>query len=165
MQTSPDPDERWPVASPEPPPVPGATDVLPALLAYLEARARVGLAKYGTPLQSHNGRSALRDALDEACDQAMYLMQATLEAPRFRLGQQVRYRPHHQEPHAATQGWHPQAWRVVSITTEQHLRQPGQRVTYGVEPWAVDPVVEWMAARPVVPVTETQLAPWREEDV
>ena len=42
-------------------------------------RAAAGVQKYGTPLQTHNGRDALWDAYQEALDLAMYLRQAILE--------------------------------------------------------------------------------------
>lgn len=45
----------------------------------LEARKRLGARRYGTPLQAHNGRSAIRDAYEEALDLAVYLKQALIE--------------------------------------------------------------------------------------
>lgn len=54
-------------------------DVTPLLIADLEARAAVGLKKYGRPLQTHNGRNALLDAYEEALDMALYLKQALME--------------------------------------------------------------------------------------
>lgn len=47
--------------------------------ADIAARERVGLQRYGTPLQPHNGRSMLRDAYDEALDLATYLRGALIE--------------------------------------------------------------------------------------
>ena len=41
----------------------------------LELREQVGIQRYGTPLQAHNGRDALRDAYEEALDLACYLRQ------------------------------------------------------------------------------------------
>ena len=41
----------------------------------LEARKRLGIAKYGVPLQAFNGRSALIDAYEEVLDLACYLRQ------------------------------------------------------------------------------------------
>ena len=38
-----------------------------------------GLKKYGTRLQPHNGRDALVDAYQEACDLVVYLRQAIYE--------------------------------------------------------------------------------------
>lgn len=46
----------------------------------LEARIALGAAKYGTELHTHNGRDALRDALEEALDGMQYAAQANLEA-------------------------------------------------------------------------------------
>lgn len=54
----------------------------------LAARVEEGLAKYGTPLMTHNGRDALQDAWEEAADLIFYVEQATLELPqaeRYRL--------------------------------------------------------------------------------
>ncbi len=42
-------------------------------------RAAAGFHKYGTHLQTHNGRDALWDAYQEAMDLCMYLRQAILE--------------------------------------------------------------------------------------
>lgn len=87
---------------PEPPPVPGRAEVAPALCAWLcaayagagledsgsfqdalslvEARAAYGRAKYGTALQTHNGRNPLEDALQELGDLLMYVQQAKMES-------------------------------------------------------------------------------------
>lgn len=45
----------------------------------LETREWIGIQRYGTPLQPHNGRDALRDAYEEALDLACYLRQAIEE--------------------------------------------------------------------------------------
>jgi hypothetical protein len=45
----------------------------------MRQRDQEGRARYGTPLQPHNGRDALRDAYEEALDQAVYLRQALYE--------------------------------------------------------------------------------------
>ena len=66
-------------ATPQPPPLPGKTLVLDLVKADLDARSRVGAAKYGTPLHTHNGRDALMDAYQEILDAAMYLRQAIKE--------------------------------------------------------------------------------------
>ena len=50
-----------------------------AVIADLTERSRVGTAKYGTPLYTHNGREALMDAYQEALDLLMYLRQFLLE--------------------------------------------------------------------------------------
>lgn len=49
------------------------------LVADIEKRREVGIARYGTPLQPHNGRDALRDAYEEALDLALYLRQLIYE--------------------------------------------------------------------------------------
>ena len=45
----------------------------------LDKRAALGKKKYGQYLYPHNGRSALQDAFEEACDLCCYLKQALLE--------------------------------------------------------------------------------------
>jgi hypothetical protein len=39
----------------------------------------LGVRKYGTPLQAHNGRDGLMDAYQEALDLAVYLRQLIAE--------------------------------------------------------------------------------------
>lgn len=53
--------------------------VWPLVLEDMAERDRVGRARYGTPLQPHNGRDALADAYAEALDLAVYLRQALYE--------------------------------------------------------------------------------------
>jgi hypothetical protein len=48
----------------------------------LAERVEVGRARYGVPLTTQNGRSALRDAWEEAVDLVFYLTQALMEAER-----------------------------------------------------------------------------------
>lgn len=62
-------------------------EVLPLVLARLNSyeqillepelrqRAAEGLRHYGVPLMTHNGRDALRDALDELLDALKYILQ------------------------------------------------------------------------------------------
>lgn len=45
------------------------------LIFEMQRRAQMGLEKYGVVLQAHNGRNALRDALDEILDLIVYLKQ------------------------------------------------------------------------------------------
>lgn len=45
----------------------------------LAERERVGIERYGTPLQAGNGRDAMRDAYEEALDLATYLRQVIEE--------------------------------------------------------------------------------------
>lgn len=49
------------------------------LVADLTARMEMGVAKYGTPLMTHNGRDPLVDAYQESLDLVMYLRQAEAE--------------------------------------------------------------------------------------
>jgi hypothetical protein len=45
----------------------------------VKARLALGIRKYGTPLQSHNGRDAAQDAWEEAIDLLAYLYQMHME--------------------------------------------------------------------------------------
>ena len=49
------------------------------IVAALKARAAAGVAKYGVPLRSFNGRDAREDAIQEGLDALMYLAQAEME--------------------------------------------------------------------------------------
>jgi len=66
-------------AIPEPMSRLGKVDILPEVIKDLQSRNEVGIAKYGTTLQSHNGRNSLMDAYQEVLDLAMYLKQALIE--------------------------------------------------------------------------------------
>lgn len=66
-------------ATPQPPPHSGKLTVIDYVLSDMAERAAAGVEKYGTHLQTHNGRDALWDAYQEALDLSMYLRQATLE--------------------------------------------------------------------------------------
>lgn len=57
----------------------GVQDIQSLVIADIEQRRQVGIERYGTALQPHNGRDALRDAYEEAIDLAMYLKQAMVE--------------------------------------------------------------------------------------
>lgn len=63
----------------EPPPTGEGTIVLPFVLEDFAKRAEMGREKYGTYLRTHNGRDALVDAYQEACDLVMYLKQELLQ--------------------------------------------------------------------------------------
>ncbi len=67
----------------QPPPVPNDRPaVWELVIADMQDRDRVGRARYGTPLQPHNGRDALVDAYQEALDLVVYLRQAIEERAR-----------------------------------------------------------------------------------
>jgi len=53
----------------------GGRAVLPLVVSDLIERANEGFEKYGCPLETNNGRSALLDAYEEAQDLTMYLRQ------------------------------------------------------------------------------------------
>ena len=61
------------------PPKPASGDLWASVIADMEDRRRLGIARYGTPLQPHNGRDALVDAYEEALDLAVYLRQVIEE--------------------------------------------------------------------------------------
>lgn len=58
----------------------GVEDVQTAVIRDIESRRELGIRRYGTALQPHNGRNALLDAYEEALDLAMYLKQALIES-------------------------------------------------------------------------------------
>jgi hypothetical protein len=57
----------------EPPPNGTGVEILPMVVADLQARAEHGLAKYGTPLRAFDGRTTMVDVYDEILDAAMYV--------------------------------------------------------------------------------------------
>ena len=59
----------------QPPPKKGGQTILPLVIEDLQKRAAEGQKRYGTMLQSENGRDALVDAYEEALDLCMYLRQ------------------------------------------------------------------------------------------
>jgi len=64
-----------PATTPEPPPHPGRVDVTPLVIAELERRSKAGTEKYGTKLQTFNGRRPLVDLYQELLDAAQYIRQ------------------------------------------------------------------------------------------
>ena len=63
----------------QPAPKTGKDDVTKAVMDDLAERQRIGIRKYGTKLQTHNGRDALMDAYEEALDLCQYLKQEIME--------------------------------------------------------------------------------------
>jgi len=55
------------------------TDIQSLVIEDIGRRREVGIERYGTALQPHNGRDALLDAYEEALDLTMYLKQALVE--------------------------------------------------------------------------------------
>lgn len=65
---------------PQPDPIPNDSPSLwQAVIADMQARERLGMERYGTPVQAFNGRDALKDAYEECLDQAVYLKQSLTE--------------------------------------------------------------------------------------
>lgn len=60
---------------PEPPPKSGKVDVWPLVIADMHERNAIGTAKYGTPLQTGNGRRPLVDLYQELLDATVYCRQ------------------------------------------------------------------------------------------
>jgi hypothetical protein len=60
----------------------GEDDIADAVATDFKARIEIGIKRYGRPLQTHNGRNAIKDAYEEALDLANYLKQAHLEDRR-----------------------------------------------------------------------------------
>ena len=78
-------------SKPQPPPIAGKIDVAPVVIADIEERMRAGKEKYGTLLQTHNGRSALWDLYQELIDACMYIRQHLLEDEQ--AGDAPEYKP------------------------------------------------------------------------
>ena len=57
----------------------GKINIHELVIHDISMRLECGIATYGKPLQSHNGRDALQDAYEEALDLACYLKQAIVE--------------------------------------------------------------------------------------
>lgn len=66
-------------STPQPMPEKGKALVLDYVMKDLQDRAKEGKKKYGTFLETNNGRDALMDAYQEALDLVMYLRQVILE--------------------------------------------------------------------------------------
>jgi hypothetical protein len=86
----------------EPMPTKGTIDILPLVISDLQERDKVGRKKYGTTLQSGNGRNALVDATQEAMDLVMYLRQELCDQEKRIRDNQIlldavknAYRKHH----------------------------------------------------------------------
>lgn len=63
-------------------------DIQSLVIADIRARRQIGVERYGTPLQPHNGRSALVDLYEELIDAACYAKQRIVEdgtEPEFTL--------------------------------------------------------------------------------
>lgn len=64
----------------QPPPVHNESrPIWDLVIEDMTTRNTVGIERYGTPLQAHNGRDALVDAYQEALDLVVYLRQAIEE--------------------------------------------------------------------------------------
>jgi hypothetical protein len=75
--------------SQQPAPTGDGKDVTTLVIQDLEARATAGENKYGTRLKTHNGRSALIDALQESYDLCVYLRQRVEEDKEDALGGEI----------------------------------------------------------------------------
>lgn len=53
--------------------------IVDLVMEDMQTRKKIGIERYGVPLQANNGRDALRDAYEEALDLAIYLRQAIEE--------------------------------------------------------------------------------------
>lgn len=63
----------------QPLPTAGRECVQDALITLIEERKQLGVERYGSPLMTHNGRDAGRDAVEEALDLTVYSMQVAME--------------------------------------------------------------------------------------
>lgn len=70
---------KEPKPQPEPTKTVQSEDVDLLLIEEILSRRKIGIQQYGTPLNTHNGRDALRDLLDELLDACKYCIQAIKE--------------------------------------------------------------------------------------
>ena len=64
----------------QPSPIPNtSTPIVDLVMQDLQERKELGIKRYGTPLQAHNGRNSLVDAYQEALDLCIYLRQVIEE--------------------------------------------------------------------------------------
>lgn len=75
-------DQRDPATDQPLPKVNDRPFVQDMVIADIEARKALGIRKYGTALQSGNGRDMLQDAYEEVLDLAIYLRGAIDERER-----------------------------------------------------------------------------------
>lgn len=138
----------------QPLPVPNEQpSVTSMVLADLTERERLGIGRYGTTLQPHNGRDALVDAYQEALDLSLYLRQAIAEqdtpAPGRGSAEYVARRFHeayerlapnfdYRTRQASAKPWEqvPDDNRRLMIAVAQELLARGVITTAGPEPGA-----------------------------
>lgn len=70
------------IIEPQPKPRKGNVDIWPLVLQDIKDKVDSGIVKYGTVLQTDNGRDALLDAYQEAIDLVFYLRQKIEEEKR-----------------------------------------------------------------------------------
>ncbi len=68
----------------QPLPTPGQLNVQDALIDLIKERRALGIERYGRPLQTFNGRNAVRDLLEELLDGATYAMQVEMEIEQLK---------------------------------------------------------------------------------
>lgn len=69
----------------QPPPIPNdETPSWELVIADMHERHRIGIERYGTPLQAGNGRDHLVDAYQEALDLVVYLRTEICEREKLR---------------------------------------------------------------------------------
>jgi hypothetical protein len=73
----------------QPAPIPNDQPAIADLvIADMRQRKQIGIERYGTPLQAHNGRDALWDAYEEVLDLTVYLRQVIEERRDLARGAQ-----------------------------------------------------------------------------
>ena len=107
------------VQTEQPLPSAGGESVTEALVGLIRQREAKGIATYGDTLRTHNGRDALRDALDLA----QYIMQAILE--RDAVGERAR------RLHAAT----PDMLHAITVALEPAGDTPEMVRASLIEAW------------------------------
>jgi hypothetical protein len=136
---------RAPAVVAQPAPKGDGPIVVDALIADLEKRKRFGIAKYGTPLRTKNGRKMLVDALQEAIDLVVYLKGEIMEREglddeiRALRGEVETYRKIARESVAQVN-----AIRAAVVDVAQENEREGERTQF-IDPPEAHAVRGWIA--------------------
>jgi hypothetical protein len=116
----------------QPLPTEGQENVQDRLLGLIKERRALGVQRYGRPLQTFNGRNAIRDLIEELLDGATYAMQVEMEQEALKVGVRGALKLH-----AADQGLcrtcatkAPCATRVLLVAPHKPQPQPQPQLIF-----------------------------------
>jgi hypothetical protein len=100
----------------QPDPVPGVEAVGPLVIKDVAERMALGMSRYGTPLQTFNGRRSLVDAYEELLDLLMYLRQFIAEQDFMAdaIGAAMREMCDIDEPVDSLPAREARAWKILN---------------------------------------------------